>query len=93
MNYKKKDGTVSTYNYTKENPIDKMCDLVNQKYGLRNRQIGSIERYTDSCTNEIVQIGNKYGGHTTLISGTEKVLKNFLQKILDDKVFLNIGGV
>lgn len=54
------------------NEVDKLCKRVNDKFGLRNRQIGSVERYTDAVTNSIVQIGNDYGGHTCLITGTDK---------------------
>lgn len=71
-----------------ENKIDILCDRVNEKYGLKNRQIGSLERYTDSCTNSIVQIGNNHGGHITLISGTEKQLIAYLNSILDGKMNL-----
>lgn len=89
-NYKKKDGTISEYNYTKLNKIDDLCDKVNEKYRLRNRQIGSIERYTDMSTNKIVQIANNYGGYVDLIYGTEKQLESFLRNILDNKVILNV---
>lgn len=69
-----------------ENKVDILCRRVNEKYGLRNRQVGSLERYTDSCTNSIVQIGNNHGGHITLISGTEKQLIAYLNSILDGKM-------
>ena len=69
-----------------ENKVDILCRRINEKYGLRNRQVGSLERYTDSCTNSIVQIGNNYGGHTTLISGTDKQLIAYLNSILDGKM-------
>lgn len=88
-NYKKKDGTISEYNYTKLNKIDDLCDRVNEKYNLRNRQIGSIERYTDMTTNKLVQIGNNFGGYIDLMCGTEKQLEAFLRNILDDKIILN----
>lgn len=71
-----------------ENKVDILCRRVNEKYGLRNRQVGSLERYTDSCTNSIVQIGNNHGGHITLISGTEKQLIAYLNSILDGKMNL-----
>ena len=69
-----------------ENKVDILCRRINEKYGLRNRQVGSLERYTDSCTNSIVQIGNNHGGHITLISGTEKQLIAYLNSILDGKM-------
>lgn len=69
-----------------ENKVDILCRRINEKYGLRNRQVGSLERYTDSCTNSIVQIGNNHGGHTTLISGTDKQLIAYLNSILDGKM-------
>lgn len=89
-NYKKKDGTISEYNYAKGNKLDKLCDMINEKYNKKNRQIGSIERYTDMTTNKIVQIGNNYGGYIDLICGTEKQLESFLKNILDGKVILNV---
>lgn len=67
------------------NEVDKLCKRVNDKFGLRNRQIGSVERYTDAVTNSIVQIGNDYGGHTCLITGTDKQLISYLQSVLDGK--------
>lgn len=69
-----------------ENKVDILCRRINEKYGLRNRQVGSLERYTDSCTNSIVQIGNNHGGHITLISGTDKQLIAYLNSILDGKM-------
>ena len=65
------------------NEVDKLCKRVNDKFGLRNRQIGSVERYTDAVTNSIVQIGNDCGGHTCLITGTDKQLISYLQSVLD----------
>ena len=67
------------------NEVDKLCKRVNDKFGLRNRQIGSVERYTDAVTNSIVQIGNDYGGHTCLITGTDKQLISYLESVLNDK--------
>lgn len=67
------------------NEVDKLCKRVNDKFGLRNRQIGSVERYTDAVTNSIVQIGNDCGGHTCLITGTDKQLISYLQSVLDGK--------
>ena len=67
------------------NEVDKLCKRVNDKFGLRNRQIGSVERYTDAVTNSIVQIGNDYGGHTYLITGTDKQLISYLESVLNDK--------
>lgn len=67
------------------NEVDKLCKRVNDKFGLRNRQIGSVERYTDAVTNSIVQIGNDYGGHTCLITRTDKQLISYLESVLNDK--------
>lgn len=67
------------------NEVDKLCKRVNDKFGLRNRQIGSVERYTDMTTNSIVQIGNEYGGHTVLITGTDKQLISYLESVLNNK--------
>lgn len=67
------------------NKVDMLCERVNNKFGLRNRQIGSVERYTDSSTNSVVQIGNEYGGHTTLITGTDNQLIAYLESVLDGK--------
>lgn len=88
--YKKKDGTISEYNYTKLNKIDDLCNRVNEKYCMHNRQIRSIERYTDMTTNKIVQIGNNFGGHIDLMCGTDKQLESFLRNILSDKVILRV---
>ena len=78
------------YDYSKVNDIDKLCDMVNEKYNLKSRQIGSIERYKDMTIQKIVQIGNQYGGFYDLKIGTEKDLKEFLKLILDDKIILNV---
>lgn len=67
------------------NKVDMLCERVNNKFGLKNRQIGSVERYTDAVTNSIVQIGNDYGGHTCLITGTDKQLISYLESVLNDK--------
>lgn len=88
--YKKKDGTVSNYSYEKGNKIDKLCDQVNEKYNIKSRQIGSIERCTDMTTNKIVQICNNAGGYRDLMCGSEKQLTQFLRNILDGKVHLEV---
>lgn len=67
------------------NEVDKLCKRVNDKFGLRSRQIGSVERYTDMTTNSIVQIGNEYGGHIVLITGTDKQLVSYLEAVLQNK--------
>ena len=67
------------------NEVDKLCKRVNDKFGLRNRQIGSVERYTDMTKNSIVQIGNEYGGHIVLITGTDKQLVSYLEAVLQNK--------
>lgn len=64
------------------NKVDMLCDKINNHLGLHSRQVGSIERYTDSATNSIVRIDNPYGGHTTLISGDDKQLIAFLSTIM-----------
>jgi hypothetical protein len=88
--YIKKDGTKSTYNYNKLNKIDDLCNKVNEKYKIHSRYIGSIERYTDMCTNKLVQIANDCGGYIDLIYGTEKQLEQYLRNILDNKISLNV---
>lgn len=80
--YKKKDGTISTYNYNKGNPIDILCNRINETLHLNNREVGSLERYTDMCTNKIVQIANPYGGYIDIAYGTEKQLIAYLKNIL-----------
>lgn len=67
------------------NEVDKLCKRVNDKFGLRNRQIGSVERYTDMSTNSVVQIGNNVGGHIVLITGTDKQLVSYLEAVLQNK--------
>ena len=69
------------------------CEIDYTVFRFRNHVIRfqapySLERYTDSCTNSIVQIGNNHGGHITLISGTEKQLIAYLNSILDGKMNL-----
>lgn len=68
--------------------IDDLCDLVNNKYKLKSNDIGSIEYHQDMCENSIVQIMNSSRGIRQLICGSEPVLRQFLQKILDDTVIL-----
>ena len=67
------------------NKVDMLCERVNNKFGLKNRQIGSVERYTDMCTNSVVQIGNNTGGHIVLITGTDKQLVSYLEAVLQNK--------
>lgn len=67
------------------NKVDMLCERVNNKFGLKNRQIGSVERYTDMSTNSVVQIGNEYGGHIVLITGTDKQLVSYLEAVLQNK--------
>lgn len=67
------------------NKVDMLCERVNNKFGLKNRQIGSVERYTDMSTNSVVQIGNNVGGHIVLITGTDKQLVSYLEAVLQNK--------
>ena len=67
------------------NKVDMLCERVNNKFGLKNRQIGSVERYTDMSTNSVVQIGNNAGGHIVLITGTDKQLVSYLEAVLQNK--------
>lgn len=60
------------------NKVDKMCANINAKLGLKERQVGSIGRYTDMTTNAIVKYANPYGGFIVLMTGTDKMLINFL---------------
>ena len=71
------------------NNLDKLCEMVNEKYGLLPNEIGSIEHHQDSCENSIVQICNKYRGTRQLIYGADPILKKYLQNILADKTILN----
>ena len=71
------------------NSIDKLCEMVNEKYNLRPNSIGSIEYHLDMTENSIVQILNQYRGVRQLISGDDKTLKKYLQNILEDKIILN----
>ena len=71
------------------NSIDKLCEMVNEKYNLRPNSIGSIEHHSDMTENSIVQILNQYRGARQLISGDDKTLKKYLQNILEDKIILN----
>lgn len=71
------------------NSVDKLCEMVNEKYNLLPNSIGSIEYHLDMTESSIVQIVNKYRGTRQLISGDRNVLKLYLQNILDDKIILN----
>ena len=73
--------------------ISVLCELVNDKYSLRPNQIGSIELYSDMNTFSLIQICNQYRGHRELISGSEPVLRKYLQNLLDDKIILNFWEV
>lgn len=75
------------------NNVDKLCDLVNEKYNLLPSSIGSIEYHSDMCESSIVQICNKARGHRQLISGPEPVLKTYLRNILEDKTILNFWAI
>lgn len=69
--------------------ISKMCEIVNEKYGLLPNQRGSIEYHHDATENSIVQIMTVNRGTRQLICGEDKVLLKYLQNILDDKIILN----
>lgn len=71
------------------NNVDKLCEMVNEKYNLLPNSIGSIEHHSDMTENSIVQILNQYRGVRQLISGDDGTLKKYLQNILDDKIILN----
>ena len=71
------------------NSIDKLCEMVNEKYNLIPNSIGSIEHHSDMTENSIVQILNQYRGVRQLIAGDDKTLKKYLQNILEDKIILN----
>lgn len=74
------------------NNLDKLCDMVNEKYNLLPNSVGSIEYHSDMTESSIVQIANKNRGVRQLIYGEERELKKYLQNILDDKVILNFWG-
>lgn len=71
------------------NNVDKLCDMVNEKYNLIPNSIGSIEHHSDMTENSIVQIYNKNRGIRQLIYGDDKTLIKYLRNILEDKVVLN----
>ena len=73
--------------------VNKLCDMVNEKYNLIPNSIGSIEHHYDASENSIVQIVNKSSGVRQLIYGEDKVLIKYLQSILDDKTVLNFWCV
>lgn len=72
-----------------ENNIDKLCDMVNEKYNLMTNSIGSIAHHYDMSENSIIQIMNQYRGVRQLIAGDDNTLKTYLQNILEDKIILN----
>lgn len=73
--------------------VDKLCEMVNEKYNLKPNSIGSIEYHNDATENSIVQICNQYRGTRQLICGDDKTLKKYLQNILDDRTILNFWKV
>lgn len=75
------------------NNVDKLCNLVNEKYNLKPNSIGSIEYHSDMCESAIVQICNQYRGHRQLICGPEPILKTYLRNILEDKTVLNFWAI
>lgn len=70
--------------------IDKLCEAVNKKYGLKRNEIGSIEHHQDMCENSIVQIANHARGVVQLVCGENKTLVKYLQGILEDRIEFNI---
>lgn len=76
-----------------ENNIDKLCDMVNEKYNLMTNSIGSIAHHYDMSENSIIQIMNQYRGVRQLIAGDDNTLKTYLQNILEDKIILNFWGL
>lgn len=70
------------------NKIDQLCERVNEKYHLKPRSVGSVERYTDMSGTAVVLIANNHGGHMELMRGDEKGLTAFLENILNDKTVL-----
>lgn len=87
MGRKKIKVNIPTYN------VDKLCEMVNEKYGLKPNQIGSIEHYQDMYSNSIVQICNQYRGTRVLATGNDPGLKQYLRNILDDRIILNFWEV
>ena len=73
--------------------VSKMCEIVNDKYGLLPNQIGSIEYHHDATENSIVQIMTVSRGTRQLLCGEDKVLLKYLQNILDDKNILNFWAI
>ena len=69
--------------------VDKLCDMVNEKYNLLPNTIGSVEYHHDASENSIVQICNKSRGVRQLIYGDDKTLIKYLRNILEDKIVLN----
>ena len=69
--------------------VDKLCDMVNEKYNLLPNTIGSVEYDHDASENSIVQICNKSRGVRQLIYGDDKTLIKYLRNILEDKIVLN----
>lgn len=75
------------------NNVDKLCEMVNEKYNLLPNSIGSIEHHHDMTENSIVQIVSRARGVRQLIYGDDKVLLRYLKNILDDKIVLNFWCV
>ncbi len=75
------------------NNINKLCNLVNEKYNLKPNDVGSIEFHNDMCESAIIQICNQYRGYRQLIYGPEPMLKTYLRNILEDKIILNFWAI
>ena len=76
-----------------ESNIDRLCDMVNEKYNLVPNSIGSIAHHHDMSENSIIQIMNQYRGVKQLITGDDNTLKTYLRNILEDKIILNFWGL
>jgi hypothetical protein len=87
MKMGRKRTTLPNYN------LDKLCEMVNEKYNLKPNEIGSVELYSDMYGFSLIQLCNQYRGHRVLISGRETILKQYLRNILDDKLILNFWAV
>lgn len=80
----KKEPKINTKN------INELCKMINEKYGLKSGDIGSIEHYQDMCENSIVQIMNEHRGTRQLMYGTDKSLNQYLRNLLSGDILLKV---
>lgn len=63
--------------------IEELLNRVNELRGKKVNSIGSLVHINSADENSICEIANEYGGYKQLIYGDDKVLRLFLESILN----------